>query len=118
MLTFSTVNLPQMTMNDFIIVLTTHPDIKQAVTLAEEIVASHLAACINILPQMTSIYRWKGKIEHGNEFMLVIKTQRKCYSKLETLIKIHHPYELPEIIAVTVETGLADYLTWIQENTA
>lgn len=104
-------------MTDFILVLTTHPDNGHAKDLATNILASHLAACINILPQITSVYHWKDQIETSNELLLIIKTRRAYYSQLEALIKAHHPYELPEIIAVTVEAGLPAYLAWIQENT-
>lgn len=104
-------------MHNALIVLTTHPDAEQAKTLARGLLEERLAACINILPKMTSLYVWKNSIETGQENLLIIKTVPQKYTKLESYIKNQHPYELPEIIAVPIETGLADYLTWIQENT-
>ncbi len=94
------------------------PDNTGARRLADSLVEQGLAACVNILPQMTAIYKWQGKLEHGNEQLLLIKTRKECYSALTEYILDQHPYELPEIIAVPIENGLPEYLKWISENTS
>lgn len=99
-----------------IIALNTCPDTVTASKLANILVENRLAACVNILPAVTSVYRWQGKIEQDNEVLLIIKTRRDRFSALETLIRSHHPYELPEIVAVPIDTGLKDYLNWIDES--
>lgn len=104
-------------MSDTLLILTTLPDQAAAEQLAARLLSQKLAACINILPAMTSLYMWKGKLERGQEHLLLIKTQRDCYETLETEIRNRHPYELPEIIGVPVTAGLSDYLAWIAENT-
>ena len=96
-----------------IIVLTTTETPLQAEQLAQLLVASELAACVQILPPMTSIYRWQGKVERATESLLLIKTLREKYSALETAIQTHHPYQTPEIIALPVEAGSAAYLSWM-----
>jgi periplasmic divalent cation tolerance protein len=99
------------------IVFNTCPDMEAARDIAEELVMRQLAACVNIIPGVESVYRWQGEIESGNECLLVIKTRATCYSELEQAIKALHPYELPEIVAVPIETALPAYLDWINENT-
>ncbi len=103
-------------MNDHIIVLTTLPDETMARNLAQELIKSQVAACINIMPRMRSIYTWKGKIEEGGEHLLMIKTRAERYSAIEQAIRAQHPYELPEIIATPISHGLPEYLNWIDEN--
>ena len=103
--------------NNVIVVLTQLPDRVSAERLAKELVENGLAACVNILAECTSAYRWKGKIETASEVPLLIKTTQAGYPHLEKAIRAQHPYELPEIIAVSVEAGLPDYLTWVKENT-
>ncbi len=74
-----------------------------------------MAACVNILPGIRSVYRWQGKLESAQEILLLIKSHSQAYPALEQLIQRLHPYELPEIIAVPVENGLPAYLDWISE---
>ncbi len=93
------------------------PDHDSARRLAESLVEHQLAACVNILPPMTAIYKWQGKLEQGDEHLLLIKTHKECYSALAEAIRNQHPYELPEIIAVPIEQGLPEYLQWISECT-
>ena len=102
--------------NDFCLVLCTCPDADSAGKLAHALVESRLAACVNIVPGMTSVYGWQDQIETAQEHLLLIKTARaaETFVKLETLIKAHHPYEVPEIIAIPIEQGSADYLAWIK----
>jgi len=95
------------------IILCTCPDKDTAEKLARVLVTGKLAACVNILPGITSIYLWHDQIESAQEHLLMIKANKTVYQAIETTIKEHHPYELPEIIAVSIESGLAEYLHWI-----
>lgn len=95
------------------LLLCTCPDKALAEKIARLLVESNLAACVNILPNITSVYRWQGEIECATEFLLLIKARQSVYSALESLIKSQHPYQIPEIIAVAIECGLPEYLHWI-----
>lgn len=95
------------------IIYCTCPDFETANKIAQHLVTAKLAACVNILPSVTSVYEWQGKIETAQEQLLLIKTCDYHYLTIEAEIKRLHPYELPEIIAVAVEHGLPDYLKWI-----
>lgn len=95
------------------IILCTCPDQDTAEKLARLLVSDSLAACVNILPGISSIYLWQGHIALAQEYLLLIKAHKSAYQTIETSIKTHHPYELPEIIAVPVENGLPEYLHWI-----
>ena len=95
------------------ITLCTCPDKDTAEKIAHLLVNDKLAACVNILPGMTSVYRWHEQVESAQEHLLLIKANKSSYQAIETAIKKHHPYELPEIIAVAVENGLPEYLHWI-----
>ena len=100
-----------------LLVLTNLPDADSAQTLARLLVERRLAACVNILAPCKSVYRWEDRIEEASEVPLLIKTTAGCYSGVETAIRAHHPYELPEIIAVSVDQGLPEYLTWVDAQT-
>lgn len=104
-------------MTDNIIVLTTWPDMAGAEAFAQALVERQLAACVNILPEMHSIYQWQGKLEQGVEHQLLIKTTAACYNDVETMIVGHHPYTLPEILCIPVTAGFPSYLSWIEEAT-
>ena len=109
-------------MNDIILVITNLPDAHSAQKLALQIVEARAAACVNQLAPCTSTYRWpdlslNDKIETASEIPLLIKTTRAAYPRLEKLIRAAHPYELPEIIAVSVTAGLPAYLNWISNQT-
>lgn len=95
------------------IVLCTVPDRKTGELIATTLVSEKLAACINIVPGITSVYRWKGAVEQAQELLLLIKTGRDSWPPLEQRIRELHPYELPEIIAVPVLNGQTDYIEWI-----
>ena len=99
-----------------ILVLSTCPGSISAKKMAQEIVTEKLAACVNVIPGVQSFFSWVGKVDTANEHMLIIKTTRDSYEALEAKIKKIHPYELPEIIAVPIETGFAGYLDWITKN--
>jgi periplasmic divalent cation tolerance protein len=100
-----------------LIVITNLPDRETAVTLANHLVEQRLAACVNILAPCHSVYRWQGKIEQAEEVPLLIKTTVARYAELEQAIRRCHPYELPEIVAVPIQSGLAEYLGWIAAET-
>ena len=95
------------------IILCTCPDHASAHNIADALITEGLAACVNILPGLTSVYRWQNNIETAQEHLLLIKTRQDHYAALEAAIRQIHPYELPEIIAVSVEQGLPEYLQWI-----
>ena len=96
-----------------LIVLTTLPDRESAQQFAEQMIRQNLAACVNILGEMTSIYRWNGEIARGTEHQLLIKTTQAGYPALQAWIREQHPYELPEILALPVAQGLPDYIDWV-----
>jgi len=100
-----------------LIVMTTMPDMASAEQLAEKLLDASLAACVNILPAMQSIYCWQGERQQGTEYQLIIKTSAIRYNEIENFIKNNHPYELPEIIALPVQHGLPAYMAWVTETT-
>ena len=99
-----------------LIVLCTCPDLATAERIAETVVGERLAACVNIAPGLTSIYRWEGQIQRDAELLLLIKTRQEVYPLLEARIRQLHPYQIPEIIALPIQTGAAAYLDWIARN--
>jgi periplasmic divalent cation tolerance protein len=101
-----------------LLVITNLPERAAAEKLADALVAKRLAACINILAPCRSVYRWQGAVQHDEEHPVLIKTTRAAYAELEAQIRAHHPYELPEIIAVPIERGLPAYLDWVAAETA
>ena len=98
-----------------LVVLTTTPDIWEAESLAEKIVAEKLAACVQIMPQMTSFYFWEGEVQKEGEHLLLIKTVREKYDELEKFILGNHSYDVPEIVAVDAERISVSYLAWMRE---
>ncbi len=104
-------------MNKPLLVLTTFPNIDTAQQVAKQIVQAKHAACVNIIPQIQSIYMWQGKECNESECLALIKTTEKTYLDLEALILSLHPYELPEIIATQITNGSKDYLTWLKTST-
>ncbi len=103
---------------DYCLVLSTCPNQESAESIARLLVENKLAACVNIVPGMTSVYEWKGKIETSQEHLLIIKTKTTAFQAVETSILSNHPYELPEIISIPLISGLANYLSWIDDNVA
>ena len=101
---------------DLRIALCTVPNETTAGQIADTLVSEKLAACVNIIPSVMSVYRWKDAVEHSEELLLLIKTSEAVWPLLETRILELHPYELPEIIAVPIDTGQADYTQWIKNN--
>ena len=100
-----------------LLVLTNLPDRASAEALARTLVEKRVAACVNLLAPCRSVYRWKGELQRDEEHPVLIKTTQEAYADLEAAIRQAHPYELPEIVAVPVERGLAAYLDWVAEET-
>jgi periplasmic divalent cation tolerance protein len=100
-----------------LLVLTNLPDRAAAESLADALITERLAACVNILAPCRSVYRWQGSVQHDEEHPVLIKTTEERYAALEQAIRTRHPYELPEIVAVRIERGLAAYLDWLDEET-
>lgn len=101
-----------------LLVITNLPDRAAAEKLADALVEKRVAACVNILAPCWSVYRWQGAVQRDEEHPVLIKTTREAYPELEAQIRAHHPYELPEIIAVPIERGLPAYLDWVAAETA
>jgi periplasmic divalent cation tolerance protein len=99
------------------LVLTTCADRARAETLARTLVEERLAACVNLLPGVRSIYRWQGAVEAADEVLLVIKTTRAAYPALAARLPALHDYEVPELLAFDAEAGGAAYLGWLAEST-
>ncbi|MBX3276900.1 MAG: divalent-cation tolerance protein CutA [Acidobacteria bacterium] len=102
-------------MTDALVVLTTVENPQVGERLAEMLVEGAFAACVQVLPPMTSIYRWEGRTHRDSECLLLIKTTRAAYPGLEAAIRDHHTYQTPEILALSVEAGAENYLQWLVE---
>ena len=100
-----------------LLVITNCPDEAVANAIALALVEAKLAACVNILPRVQSIYRWQGQVESASEIALFIKSTAAAYPALEAQIRALHPYEVPEIIALDIAQGLPAYLNWLAEQT-
>lgn len=100
----------------YLLILNTCPNKESASQVANTLVDKHLAACVNILPGLTSIYHWQGQIESAEEYLLIIKSTQSAFSDVQSAIREIHPYELPEVIAVPITAGLDSYLAWIGDN--
>ena len=103
-------------MTDKIVVLTTCETEEEAQTIARGLVEKRLAACAQVSPGIRSFYRWQGKIEDSSEVLLLIKTRRDLYGRLEAELKKMHSYDVPEILAMPVVEGAADYLGWMDRG--
>ena len=102
---------------DIRLVITNCPDEETANRIALAVVEAQLAACVNILPRVQSIYRWQGAVESAVEVPLLIKTTAAAYPALEAAIRESHPYDVPEIIALPITAGLPAYLNWLAAET-
>lgn len=100
---------------DAIVVFMTAANGEEATRLAEMLVGAHLAACVQILPEMESVYRWQGKIERSSEVLLLAKTTRGKFDDLEREVRALHSYDTPEIVAVPIVIGSAPYLEWLSK---
>ena len=99
--------------DDPIVVFMTAANGEEATRLADMLVGAHLAACVQILPEMESVYRWQGKVERQAEVLLIAKTTRGKFDELEREVRALHSYDTPEIVAVPIVAGSAPYLKWL-----
>jgi len=99
-----------------IVVYCTFPSEEKARQIATVLVESQLAACVNLLPSVQSVYSWQGKVEHAQEVLAIIKTSAPGYAALQAKIQELHPYEVPEIIALPVQQGSPAYLQWVHDS--
>jgi periplasmic divalent cation tolerance protein len=104
-------------MTEYIVVLVTASHEEEAARIANGLVETGLAACVNIVKGIRSVYRWQGKIEDGNEALLVVKTRRDFFESIVKQVKELHSYTIPEIIALPVTEGSEEYLRWLEEET-
>jgi len=103
--------------DDPIVVFMTAANGEEATRLADMLVGAHLAACVQILPEIESVYRWQGKVERQAEVLLIAKTTRGKFDELEREVRALHSYDTPEIVAVPILTGSAPYLEWLNQAT-
>ena len=103
-------------MAEALVVFITAGSREAASQIAEKLVDEKLAACVNIIPQIESIYRWEGKICRDSEQLLVAKTEQAYYERLEAAVRAIHSYDTPEIIALSITRGSAPYLKWLSES--
>ena len=103
-------------MTDALVVLTTVESREDGERLARALVEARLAACVQILPPMTSIYRWQGAIQQASEHLLLLKTTRDAYPRLAAEISALHPYQTPELVALPVESIASDYWNWLTKS--
>ena len=104
-------------MTDAVTVLCSAPSAEVAEAIARGLVEARLAACVQIVPGLVSIYRWKGAVERDAEVLLVAKTRRDLFPALEARVRALHPYEVPEIVALPIVDGSAPYLAWLSAET-
>ncbi len=100
----------------YLVVLCTCPDRETALRIAEALVDRRQAACVNVLPGLTSVYEWEGTRQCEQEVLAIIKTREEAFAAVEETIRTLHPYELPEIVAVPLVKGFAPYLDWIHRT--
>ena len=104
-------------MSDALLILCTCPNADSASRIARAVVEERLAACVNRVPGLTSVYRWQGEIHEDNEVLLLIKTQHERFESLRARIIELHPYDVPEVIALEIAAGHAPYLEWLGAET-
>jgi periplasmic divalent cation tolerance protein len=102
---------------DNLVVFVTASSADEAETISRALVEEQLAACANVVPSVTSIFRWQGNIEKESELLIILKTRRRFLDELVTRVKDLHSYEVPEIIAIPIVGGSKDYLAWLKEET-
>lgn len=107
-----------LTKSEIIIVFVTVPGLREGSRISRAILKSRLAACVNVIPGVQSMYQWEGKIVRDKEAMLVMKTTRLRYRELEQKIKKLHPYEVPEVIAIPLICGSSQYIEWVTREVA
>ncbi|HLB35787.1 MAG TPA: divalent-cation tolerance protein CutA [Gemmatimonadales bacterium] len=107
-----------MTAGEFVVVLTTLGNPAQARQLVQRLVDERVIACGTILPGATSVYRWRGTVTAEAEVVVLLKTPRACWDALKAAVEAHHPYEVPELLALPVVAGLDRYLDWVNSETS
>ena len=105
-------------MSDKIVVLSTCGSAEEAASIARALVERRLAACVNIVPGVRSVYRWKGAVEEAGEWLLIVKSSQALFERLEEELRRMHSYETPEIVALPVVAGSASYLEWLSAELA
>ena len=105
-------------MSDVLIVLVTVPNREEAANIADRIVGERLAACVNIVSGVESIYRWEGQVTRDSEVLMIIKTTSSRYDELEHRVKELHSYTTPEVIALKIDRGSEQYLKWLADSTS
>lgn len=103
-------------MTEAIVVLCTAPDIQTAERLARGLVAERLAACVNVISGARSFYLWNGNVQDASEQQLIIKTTEARYPEVERWLKEAHPYDVPELVALSISSGSPEYLGWIADS--
>jgi periplasmic divalent cation tolerance protein len=98
------------------LVLTTASSLEESKQIARELVDRRLAACVNIVPKIESVYRWEGKVEEAHEFLLLVKTTESAFARVRETIQRLHSYKVPECIALPIEEGSQSYLNWIEDS--
>jgi periplasmic divalent cation tolerance protein len=109
--------MSEQTGSESIVVYITAPGEEEALTLARALVESRLAACVNMVNNVRSIYSWQGRIEDDRELLMIVKTRRQLFERLSAKVRELHSYDVPEIIALPIVEGSPDYLKWIEEST-
>jgi periplasmic divalent cation tolerance protein len=102
--------------DEIVLAFSTFPDVETARTIARDLVTGNFAACANLIQKVESIYRWRGKLESGEEALVIFKLTAERYDEFEARLRSLHPYEVPEIISCKVTAGLPEYLRWVTEN--
>ena len=103
--------------SDIIVVYITAPNLEEAQSLAHALVQDKLAACVNIIPGIQSVYFWEDAVQTDNELLLICKSQADRFDALKTRVQSLHPYDVPEVISIPLQNGSEPYLNWVRENT-
>lgn len=105
--------------DSFIVIMITAPSVEVAQQIAESLLAKHLAACVNLIPRVQSLYRWEGKVQQDEEVLMLVKSRRSLFhSQIVPLVRQIHPYQLPELIVLPIMDGFPPYLDWITQETS
>jgi len=104
-------------MTEIVVAMCSCPDEAVAQQLASDLVRLRLAACVNIVPKIRSIYRWRDEVQDEGEALMIMKTTRVAYAELQSWLQQNHPYDVPEVLALPVQAGSADYLDWVLNET-
>ena len=103
-------------MSELTIILCTCPDTDSGSSLANGLVEAGLAACVNILPSVRSIYRWQGTLQDESEVLLIIKSLAKRFDEIEAWLEEHHPYDVPEVVGISADSVSGAYMRWIEDS--